>query len=90
MIILLAATLIVAFFLCISSFILGVKIGFQLKNNESPTLDIHPLKSAIKTVETITDTISHHKQETAVKHDLEEIENMSRDTMLKAIREGNQ
>lgn len=78
----LAITLVVAFLLSISAFILGVKIGFQLKEGKLPTLDINPVKKVIKAVET-------HKAEKEAEETVSEIEDVmsaSKESMLKAIK----
>jgi hypothetical protein len=83
--IILAATLIVAFFMCISAFLLGIKIGKQLSNNQVPTVQINPVKKVVQAVE----QHKQIKQEEKLQDELEDIFSYSKESALNAIKRGD-
>jgi len=79
--IILAATLVVAFFLSISSFLLGLRMGKDLSNNKLPTVQLNPVKKAIQAVE----QHKQSKQDKKLQDEYEDVMSASRETMLDAI-----
>lgn len=79
--IILSATLIVAFFLCIGAYCLGLKHGKLLSNNQIPKIELNPLKPILQAVE-------QKKEEAKATGELTDIMDCSRETMLEAIKKG--
>jgi hypothetical protein len=78
----LAGTLILAFFMCISAFILGVKVGKQLGNNQVPTVNLNPIKA-------VTNAIEKHEQKKEsekLDDELQAILGATKESMLEAVK----
>jgi hypothetical protein len=79
-----AAILIVAFFMSISAYILGLKHGKQLSNNIIPSVNLNPTKPIIEAVK----IHKENKVAESLQNELTDIMNADRDTMLNAIKKG--
>lgn len=80
--IILAITLVVAFFMCISSFIWGVRVGKQLASGIIPKIDLNPVKPIIEAIDTHKQT----KEEIKIKNDLDDVMGATRESMLNSIK----
>lgn len=79
--IILSATLIVAFFMCISSLLLGIKIGKSIGEGKLPTVQINPIKKVIQVVE----QHKQNEQEEKAQDELSDILSYSKESALDAI-----
>jgi hypothetical protein len=79
--ILIAAILIVAFFMCIKAYTLGLKHGKQLSNAIIPQVNINPVKPIVEAIE--------QKKEEKQAEVLVDIMSADRESMLQAIKKGN-
>lgn len=80
--IILAATLIVAFFMSVSAYTLGLKHGKQLSSNSIPNVTLNPVKKVVQAVE-------QHKakqEEKEVVDELNEIMSATKESMIQAIK----
>jgi hypothetical protein len=78
--IILSATLIVAFFMCIGAYCLGLKHGKQLSNAIIPQVNINPVKPIVEAIE--------QKKEEKQAEVLIDIMSADRESMLQAIKKG--
>jgi hypothetical protein len=67
--------------MCISSLIVGIRIGKSLSDGKVPTVNINPVKTIARAVE-------QHKDKKALEEEMTDIFSTSRDTILDAMRKG--
>lgn len=81
----LAAVLVIAFFMCISAYALGLSHGKQLSEGRVPKVDLNPVRAVTKAVE------RHEKKQEEKKadNDLNEIMSYNLNTALSAIKKEN-
>lgn len=80
-----AAILIVAFFMCIKAYMLGLKHGKQLSNNDDiPAVNLNPVKPIVEAV----GQYKEDKKAEELQDELTDMMSADRDTMLKAIKKG--
>lgn len=78
----LTVTLVVAFFMCISAYGLGVKHGLQFKDGRVPKVNLNPVRA-------ITQVVERHEQkqeEKKAEEELSDIMSCTAESMLKAIK----
>lgn len=77
-----AGTLILAFFMCISAYCLGHKHGKQVANGITPTVEINPVKKAVEAVQ------EHNakKEEEKLDDELTEMMSVTKESMLNAVK----
>lgn len=80
--IILAITLVVAFFMCIKAYTLGLMHGKQLSNAIVPKLDLNPIKPIVEAIEQHNQT----KEEIKIKNDLDDVMGATRESMLNSIK----
>lgn len=82
--IILAAVLIAAFFLSVSAFLFGLKLGKTIGESKLPTVTINPVKKVIQAVE------QHEvkKEETKLQNEFEDVMGATKESMLQAIESG--
>lgn len=78
----LAAVLVVAFFMSVSAFIFGIKVGKQLNNNQVPAVNINPIKAVTQVVE----QWKENKQMEQAADELNDLMSASRESMLEHIK----
>jgi uncharacterized membrane protein len=84
--IILAAILIVAFFMCISAYFLGLKHGKQLGNNQIPNINLNPTKPIFEAIQ----RNENKKKQDELMDELTDIMSADKESMLKALKEDNQ
>lgn len=80
--IILAATLIGAFFMCILSYITGLKHGKQLSQAIVPKVSLNPLQPIVRAVE----EHKNKKEEDKITDELEDIMGATKESMLETIK----
>ena len=80
--IILAITLVVAFFMCIKAYTLGLKHGKQLSNGIVPKLELNPIKPIIEAIEQHKET----KEQIKITNDLDEVMGATKESMLNSIK----
>lgn len=80
--IIITALLISAFFMCISAFLWGVRIGKHLGNGVVPTPTLNPVKKVVEAVE----THKAKKEEEQLTDELQAMMNISKESMLDAVK----
>ena len=80
--VILAITLVVAFFMCIKAYILGLKHGKQLSNAIVPKIELNPIKPIVKVIETHKQT----KEQIKITNDLDEVMGATKESMLNSIK----
>lgn len=78
----LSAILVVAFFMCVGAYCLGLKHGKQFTSGVIPKLNLNPIKA-------VAEALEQHEQkqeEKKVEEELDDILNCSAESMLKAIK----
>jgi hypothetical protein len=78
----LAGTLVLAFFMSVSAFIWGIRIGKTLAEGKIPQVQINPVRMAIKAVE----QHEQKKEEEKLQDELTDIMGATRESMLNAIK----
>jgi hypothetical protein len=80
--IILAITLVVAFFMCINSFIYGYRVGKDVGKGITPKIELNPIKPIIEAIE----THKQSKEEIKIKNDLDDVMGATRESMLNSIK----
>lgn len=80
--IIITALLISAFFMCITSYILGLKHGKLLGNNQIPNIEINPVKKVVEAVE----QHKAKKEEEKLTDELQIMMNITKESMLNAVK----
>ena len=78
------ALLIMSFFMCVSSFTIGIKMGKSLSSGKLPQFNINP----IKTIKEYAEKVEAQKQEEILQEELSDILGATKESMLKAIKNG--
>lgn len=80
----LSATLVVAFFMCVSAYCLGLRHGKQLSNGKVPEVKLNPVK-------TVTEALKEVKQakiQDKLNEELTDIMGVTKESMLESIKRG--
>jgi len=80
--IILAITLVVAFFMCIKAYTLGLKHGKQLSLSIVPKFGLNPIRE----FKQVTIQREETKEQTKISNELDEVMGATRESMLNSIK----